>query len=394
MNIKKQLQNLYLYEIISGLQIVDAVWVLLLLSRGFSLAQTGIAEGFFHVVSMCCEIPSGMLSDMIGRKKTLILAGLVSAAGSLCMIATDWFGVILVAMGLNAFSYNLVSGTREALTYDSLLESGQEERYLKVSCIQENIYLGVFALTNLLTVVTVTLGYRKAYLISVVQGLLCSAVAWRLSETKIGREKKKEKLTLADMGRELKNYSVESIRFLVENSLVCRRMLVCGAVSAGCYIVYMMMQEHLVECGLSAKWVGIPLLVLSLFSMAGATLGEKMGRVNLRKLLFFGGLLTCLFISASGSSVLIVSVLAAGLAHGLEEMLMLRIENENQKKFSSEIRATMVSVSSMLYSVFMVVLSPVAGWIAKEYSIAAAFTGLGIFAAGMVCVFVLWERKE
>ena len=166
MNIKKQLQNLYLYEIISGLQIVDAVWVLLLLSRGFSLAQTGIAEGFFHVVSMCCEIPSGMLSDMIGRKKTLILAGLVSAAGSLCMIATDWFGVILVAMGLNAFSYNLVSGTREALTYDSLLESGQEERYLKVSCIQENIYLGVFALTNLLTVVTVTLGYRKAYLIS------------------------------------------------------------------------------------------------------------------------------------------------------------------------------------------------------------------------------------
>lgn len=82
MNIKKQLQNLYLYEIISGLQIVDAVWVLLLLSRGFSLAQTGIAEGFFHVVSMCCEIPSGMLSDMIGRKKTLILAGLVSAAGS------------------------------------------------------------------------------------------------------------------------------------------------------------------------------------------------------------------------------------------------------------------------------------------------------------------------
>lgn len=150
----------------------------------------------------------------------------------------------------------------------------------------------------------------------------------------------------------------------------------------------------MVECGLSAKWVGIPLLVLSLFSMAGATLGEKMGRVNLRKLLFFGGLLTCLFISASGSSVLIVSVLAAGLAHGLEEMLMLRIENENQKMFSSEIRATMVSVSSMLYSVFMVVLSPVAGWIAKEYSIAAAFTGLGIFAAGMVCVFVLWERKE
>ena len=73
------------------------------------------------------------------------------------MIVTDWFWVILIAMGLNAFSYNLVSGTREALTYDSLLECGQEAGYLKVSSIQENLYLGIFALTNCMSVVTVAL---------------------------------------------------------------------------------------------------------------------------------------------------------------------------------------------------------------------------------------------
>ena len=71
MNIKKQLQNLYLYELISGFQIVDVVWVVFLLQRGFSIAQVGIAEGVFHMVSMCCEIPSGMVADLIGRKRTL-----------------------------------------------------------------------------------------------------------------------------------------------------------------------------------------------------------------------------------------------------------------------------------------------------------------------------------
>ncbi len=75
MNIKKQIRTLYIYEMISGLQIVDLVWVLFLIQRGFSLAEAGIAEGVFHVVSMCCEIPSGMLSDLIGRKKTLAAAG-------------------------------------------------------------------------------------------------------------------------------------------------------------------------------------------------------------------------------------------------------------------------------------------------------------------------------
>ena len=52
MNIKKQIRTLYLYEVVSGFQIVDLVWVLFLIQRGFSLAEAGIAEGVFHAVSM------------------------------------------------------------------------------------------------------------------------------------------------------------------------------------------------------------------------------------------------------------------------------------------------------------------------------------------------------
>ena len=72
MNIKKQISRLYLYEVVSGLQIVDTVWVFFLLQRGFSLAQVGIAEGVFHAVSMCFEIPSGMVSDTIGIRVRLL----------------------------------------------------------------------------------------------------------------------------------------------------------------------------------------------------------------------------------------------------------------------------------------------------------------------------------
>lgn len=393
MNIKKQLRNLYLYEIISGFQIVDAVWVLFLLQRGFSLAQVGVAEGFFHVVSMCCEIPSGMLSDMMGRRKTLILSGIISAASSFCMIATDYFWVILIAMGLNAFSYNLVSGTREALTYDSLLEGGQEERYLTVSSTQENIYLGIFAMTNLLSVVTVAFGYRKAYFISIVQGILSSFVAMRLSEANVGRENKKEKLTCADIRRELILYTGQSLEFLKNNPSVCRRMMFGGIVAAGCYVVNMMMQEHLVACGLKAGWIGIPLLCISLFSMAGAALAGKTEPVQLKKLMFMGSLAAGVFIAVSSSQAIVVSVFAAGMAHGAEEALMLRVESENQRVFSSEIRATMVSVSSMMYSVFMVILSPLTGWAVEKLSIETAFAGLGILVAGVGMV-LSWKPES
>lgn len=298
------------------------------------------------------------------------------------MIATDCFWVILIAMGLNAFSYNLVSGTREALTYDSLLEGGAEERYLKVSSIQENIYLGIFAMTNLLSVVTVALGYRKAYFISIVQGILSSFVAMRLSEVNVGREKKKEKLTCADIRRELILYTGQSLGVLKKNPSVCKRMLLGGLVAAGCYVVNMMMQEHLVSCGLKAGWIGVPLLFISIFSMAGAALAGKTEQVQLKKLMVVGSLAAGLFIAVSSSTVIVISVFAAGMAHGAEEVLMLRIESENQKVFSSEIRATMVSVSSMMYSIFMVIVSPLTGWAVEKLSIETAFAGLGILVAG------------
>lgn len=224
MNIKKQLRKLYLYELISGFQIVDAVWVVFLLQRGFSIAQVGIAEGVFHVVSMCCEIPSGMVADLIGRKRTLVLSGLVSAAGSLCMILTNAFPMILVAMGLNALSYNLVSGSREALTYDSLLEAGAQEEYLRVSAIQEKLYLFVFAAANLFSVVTVSLGYEKGYLISMVQGICCSIVAFRIWEP--GRENTKQHEKNRNWTRILRKHVIESGKFFVTHGFAARRMLV------------------------------------------------------------------------------------------------------------------------------------------------------------------------
>ena len=392
MNIKKQLRKLYLYELISGFQIVDAVWVVFLLQRGFSIAQVGIAEGVFHVVSMCCEIPSGMVADLIGRKRTLVLSGLVSAAGSLCMILTNAFPMILVAMGLNALSYNLVSGSREALTYDSLLEAGAQEEYLRVSAIQEKLYLFVFAAANLFSVVTVSLGYEKGYLISMVQGICCSIVAFRIWEP--GRENTKQHEKNRNWTRILRKHVIESGKFFVTHGFAARRMLISGVAAAGYYIVFMLLQQHLVEQGLQAKWIGIPLLLISFGGMAGASLGEKTGKVQIKFLLLAGGVLAGVLIVFSGMPALPGCVLAAAFAHGISEMLAIRIGDENQKVFSSEVRATMVSVESMVYSVVMVVLSPVVGWLSEKFSISGAFGILGIFVSFLVCILVLLPKES
>ena len=113
LNLKKQLACIYTADLFSGLRITDAVWVALLAARGFSLWEIGLAESVFHVVSLLCEVPSGMAADLLGRKKTLLSGGVCMVLQSLLMaFASDLF-TICFAMGLNALAMTMFSGTSD-----------------------------------------------------------------------------------------------------------------------------------------------------------------------------------------------------------------------------------------------------------------------------------------
>ncbi len=67
------------------------------------------------------------------------------------------------------------------------------------------------------------------------------------------------------------------------------RMVVSGGISAGCYLVSMILQEHLAAIGLDERLIGIPLFFISLFSVAGAVLGERTRNVRTRTVVMTGG---------------------------------------------------------------------------------------------------------
>ena len=85
LNLKKQLACIYTSDLFSGLRITDAVWVALLAARGFSLWEIGLAESVYHIVSLFCEVPSGMAADLLGRRKTLLSGGVLTVTCNLLM---------------------------------------------------------------------------------------------------------------------------------------------------------------------------------------------------------------------------------------------------------------------------------------------------------------------
>lgn len=166
MNLKKQLACLYTNYFFTGLRITDAVWVALLAARGFSLWEIGFAESVFHIVSLLCEVPSGMAADLLGRKKALVFGGVCVVLYNLLMAFAPNLFFICVAMGLNAFASTMFSGTTSALTYDSLKQCGKSDDYLKVSATCSQITNLTTALGSLFSTLERFLRFSGFYLLS------------------------------------------------------------------------------------------------------------------------------------------------------------------------------------------------------------------------------------
>lgn len=97
------------------------VFVLLMLERGLSLAQIGLATAAQGVVMLFLELPSGGLADALGRKPVLVVASLFSiAATSLLLVADTVLLLACVAALLGVFRA-LDSGPLESWFIDASL---------------------------------------------------------------------------------------------------------------------------------------------------------------------------------------------------------------------------------------------------------------------------------
>lgn len=404
MNIKKQTVLMYLYEAALAFRMVDAVWVIFLLERGFSLAEVGIAEGVYHITSMLFEVPSGMAADLFGRKRTLILSGIVGMCSAVFMTLEGFRGFVYCGMIFSALSLNLASGTEEALIYDSLLEAGRESGYKKVWSNISLIARTASALSCLASPIAIMMGYRYTYYISVFLYLCTVIFVLPVREPAVTERQKlrTEKETgkryregLHELGRRWKQHIGETVTFIRKNPKTMAKLFADAALGCPCYLIMMYLQEHLVNCGWPKSFIGIPLVVIPLAGALGTRIAAK-NRSRLSKALLLCGIISGIGTCLVGSNVLIVVLIGACVVRMCEGFSEITVSENVNREFSSDYRATLVSVGSMCYSVLMVAASPVTGFLGDHYSVNAAFylLGGGLLAATAVMHIVTGRKRH
>jgi len=104
------------------------IFVLLMLSRGLTLSQVGLAAAAQGLVVVLLELPTGGLADTVGRRRVLLLSMVFALAAVGLILVADSFAEFAVAYALFGVYRALDSGPLEAWYVDAAHAANRDAR--------------------------------------------------------------------------------------------------------------------------------------------------------------------------------------------------------------------------------------------------------------------------
>lgn len=383
LNLKKQLACIYTSDFFSGLRITDAVWVALLAARGFSLWEIGLAESVYHIVSLFCEVPSGMAADLLGRRKTLLSGGVLTVTCNLLMAFAPNLFTICLAMGLNALAMTMFSGTFTALVYDSLKTEGREDEYIQVSANSSQISMLANAIGSLASLLKRFLGFAGFYLLSAAfEGVSTAALALMEEPIVTKAQASREKHALRALPEQFRQLVRDSLHVLRTCPMAVKLIASSALISVPSYLAKMFLQQRLVELGWPTELLFLPLLLGGLACVAGTEIGRRVRCRSMRRLYTACALLCGVGTLLVGAAPAWGGILGMMLVQGVLEVYLLHESQKLNDAIPSDQRATLISVDGMAYSLLMIPASPLVGAVGDAFGQAGA--GLALLGGVIV----------
>lgn len=377
----------YLSTFITNLNMQSTIWVLYLAYHGLSLAQIGLVEGIYHATGIVCEIPSGAVADLLGRKRSMLLSKLCIMVSCLIMLFARSFWSFALSFVIQALGNNFNSGSEEALVYDSMKYLGREHEYIRVNG-QLNFLIEVAQ--GIATVMGGILAERSFYwcygACLVIAGLTVLPVAGMTEPPYTDGHREQ-----TGIGAMFAVHFRTSFGVLKSDRRIRKVIAYYSVVFAMETMFFFYSQQYYSELGYNKVQISLIMLIHGILACAGAVLSEKAFKWAGKKLGYVAAVVIALCMLCYSLKNIILSVAVFAVTGFCNSLLYPVQSAQLNSLIPSEQRATLISVSSMSFSIGMILLFPLAGALADRRGLPGVFAGMGI----VLLVFaLLWNRRK
>lgn len=116
---------------------------LMLIARGATVETLPISIGITLAVTCAFEVPSGVISDVLGRRATFAASMLLHAGAYLFLLIGDGFAMVLASSVLRGLALAARTGSLEAIEIDRILDRNHEggARLAALDCLNGRLAL-------------------------------------------------------------------------------------------------------------------------------------------------------------------------------------------------------------------------------------------------------------
>lgn len=387
-NATAQLHIYSAFFVLAGFVLNRGVFLLFLADKGMSVTEIALYQALFNIATVVLELPTGLVGDFFGKKFSIQVGVLLLFFHTAGMLLLS--GPFLVVLSLvEALAYSLQSGSEQALLYEIVRNSGQGERFLTINA-------RLLAAQSIATGVAIVLGSFIAQ-VSWSALYVCVSVFYLLQLSLLYPIERAE-TTRSESSGEEERFDVAKIfrreTWCVGESAFAILLLLIGtSMLDGFYGSYYNLNQLVFDAfhapvSIIGIFFGASYAVNATAYIAADFFSSRFGKRNtmLGSMLIEAGLF--LILPWLASNPLCLFGLSMVLCF-LPEVVYITSENLIQDAIADDLRATILSVASLVRALFSAMFFSIFGHVLGLYPIQIALGIIGAIAIAITAVVSL-----
>ncbi len=338
-NSKFNFYLLLLSSFFGSLVFQRGIFIIFLISLKIDSYQIGILQSLLFFSTFISEIPTGILGDMIGKKKTLMLGCFFQILSLLLIIFRPVFSYLIVSYILEGISYAFFSGTQSALFFEIVCDLKKD--YIKYKSTYNSMTYSSLGIAIFIGAFLQEKSWNTVYiatLIAMILSFICLSFIVEVNEN----EEEKKIIPNKNFYDEMKEYLIN----FRQNRLIYFIVTVALLEAVAGYF-YILGQSLFLSQELSIKKIAFIYACIQIFSgiifKVSSLICKKFQIENIYyfsiKFLFIG----MFFILYNKNFITFLLLI---IVTGFSDCLFISSDNYIQKKIPDKIRCTALSILS------------------------------------------------
>lgn len=393
-----QIYRFYIARFLGYFEFITPVFVLFLLANNLSMTQVLILQSLFTVTIFLMEVPSGVIADLFGLKKTLALSQILYILGFLVYGISFNFWGFLVGEILIGSAIAMMSGADSAWIYDTLKEQKQESKFKVYMGRSNAITIGAVGFSALfggyisdLLLGTTIFGYqipeyRALYFFGASSFLISFFLYISLKEPRLYKKVEDKKFF---------KHLAEGFGYVNKHKKLIKYIVYIAITQAMNFMMFYLIQPYYSEGGFNSTMMGIAIGAYMLMNAAGFLSTNKISKhFNIDKILVWilmGSIGVWISLYFSNVYIGMFIVIIFSFFSSIKELL---IDHEVNLKTPSSHRATVLSVKNMGVNLVYAITAPFLGLITDVYDIRTSLLSVGIGLFLFLVFYLIVFRKD